>query len=266
MQAVIIDEKLLSAQAREVASRMGASTRFKKYERALEHFQSDPSASALMESMGEVQKKASREILPWGESNEWNKKLDELNEQVRNHPTIQNLRKAESQLVDLLLSFALRLGDLTAIDYAEACTGRGLNGCGPSRIPQEVKTLVAESVELEGAVGELGRIITQTAEYRKFERARKSFETDPGLCEIRKEMKEVRSRYLKAERDGRLTVEQIDQVRSAQGRLQDHPVVKLFFRERQEMEKIIQSVNRIVSDNLGIDVAGTLAPTGGCCG
>ncbi len=266
MQAVSADENLLSAQAREVASQMGASARFKKYEQALEHFQSDSSAGALMESLSEVQERASKEILPWEEMEERDKELEELNEQVRNHPTIQTLQKAESQVVELLLSFALKLGDLTGIDYAEACTGRGLNGCGPSKIPEEVKSLVAKSRELESAIGELGRLIAETAQYRTFERARKSFETDAELCEIRRELKEARRRYLNAERDGRLTVDLINQVRSTQNRIQNHPAVKLFFRERREMERVIQSVNRVVSDKLGIDVAGTLAPAGGCCG
>jgi len=254
-------------KACQLARELGSSRPFQEYERAREQFEVDPSASALLGEFRSVQQQASTDEMLWGNSrSEWAGKMAEMEARVRAHPTIHTLQEAENRLMALLFGCVLRLGDLTRIDYAEACTGRSLNGCGPARFSEEIKSVVPRLPEVDKAIEVLGQSIKQAAPYQAFEQARSAFLNSPEVSHIRKQMKDAQTRFIEAQGDGRLTLDLIDEVRSAQNELREHPVVLTFSEKRQEVHQLFQVVNRAVSEVLGIDVAEVVAPKAGCCG
>jgi cell fate (sporulation/competence/biofilm development) regulator YlbF (YheA/YmcA/DUF963 family) len=267
MQDTDTIEQVMVDKARQLARELGSSRPFQEYERAREQFEADPSASALLGELRSVQQQTSTDEMLWGNSrSEWAAKMAEMQARVRAHPTIRTLREAENRLMALLFGCVLRLGDLTGIDYAEACTGRSLNGCGPAPFSAEIRSVVTQLPEVEKAIGVLGQSIQQATPYQALAQARGAFQNNPELSRIRKQTKDTQTRFIEAQGDGRLTLDLIDEVRSAQNELREHPVVLTFSEKRQEVHQLFQVVNRAVSEVLGIDVAEMVAPKTGCCG
>lgn len=267
MNQLIVSEQMVTDRARELGRALGHSEVFRGYEHALELYQGDPSAVDLLEQARRLQQEASAEEMLWGNpGGACAEKLASLREQVRAHPAVQALQHAESELVALLFSLVLKLGDLTGIDYAEACTGRSLSGCGPTRAPEDSAGALRSSPELTSAIQTLAGLITETEAYHRFDGARRKFQQDPEVVQIRKQAKTAIEAYIRAQQKDTVTVEIIQNVRNAQDSLRQHPVVQEFSAKRKEVHTLFQQVNLTVGEVLGLDVAQAVAPATGCCG
>lgn len=266
MQMASVSGLMVVDRARELGRALGASRAFRAYESALEGYQGDPSANNLLEQVRRLEQEAPMKEMAWGGSSDWAERLASLQQQIRAHPAIRSLQQAETELAELLVGTVLKLGELTGIDYAEACTGRGLSGCGPDRPTEELAEAYRDSPEISTAVDALGRSIQETDAFQGFEVARRAFQNDPDVVGIRKEVKSAVEAYIKAQNNGSVTLDVIQSVRTAQNRLREHPLVQDFSRRRQEAHSVFQSVNQAVGEVLGIDVAQVVAPASGCCG
>jgi len=266
MKLASVSEQVVIDTARELGRALGASKVFRGYERALEQYQGDPSAADLLEQVQRAQQEASMQEMLWGGSGDGAEKLASLQQQVRVHPAIRDLQQAETELGALLFGTVLRLGDLTRIDYAEACTGRALSSCGPARPAEEFATALRDSPEISEVVETLGRSIQETDAFRRFEVARSAFQNDPGVVRIREQVKSAVGAYVQAQKNGSVTLNVIENVRTVQNKLREHPLVQDFSSRRQEVYNALQAVNQAVGEVLGIDIAQIVAPASGCCG
>jgi cell fate (sporulation/competence/biofilm development) regulator YlbF (YheA/YmcA/DUF963 family) len=266
MKQASVSEQAVVDRARELGRALGASRAFRDYEHALERYQDDPSAADLLEQVRRVQQDASMQEMLWGGSGDGAEKLASLQQQIRAHPVIRQLQQAETELGALLFGTVLRLGDLTGIDYAEACTGRALSGCGPARPGEEFAAALHDSPEVSAAVEALGRSIRETDTFQRFEVARSAFQNDPGVVRVREQVKSAVGTYVEAQKTGAVTLDVIENVRTAQNRLREHPLVQDFSGKRQEVHSAFQTVNQAVGEVLGIDIAQIVAPASGCCG
>ena len=267
MKQASVSEQTVMDRARELGRALGASMAFRDYERALEQYQGDPSASNLLEQVRRLEQDASVQQMLWGNSEgDWSEKFASLQQQIRAHPAIRDLQQAETELGALLFGTVLRLGDLTRIDYAEACTGRALSGCGPARPAEEFAAALRDSPEVSAAVEALGRLIQEIDAFQRFEVARRAFQNDPGVVSVREQVKSAVGAYVEAQKNGSLTVDVIESVRTAQDKLREHPLVQNFSMKRQEVHRAFQTVNQAVGEVLGIDIAQIVAPASGCCG
>lgn len=267
MKQASVREQTVIDRARELGRALGASKAFREYERALEQYQIDPSAADLLEQVRRLEQEASMQEMLWGNSGgDWAEKLASLRQQVSAHPAIRELQQAETELLALLFDTVLRLNDLTGIDYAEACTGRALSGCGPARPAEEFAAALRDSPEISAVVETLGRSIQETDAFHRFEVVRSAFQNDPGVVHIREQVKSAVGAYVEAQKNGSVTLDVIENVRTVQNRLREHPLVQDFSRKRQEVHSVFQAVNQAVGEVLGIDVGQVVAPASGCCG
>jgi len=267
MKQASVSEQVVIDTARELGRALGASKAFREYERALEHYQMDPSAADLLEQARRLEQEGSMQEMLWGNSGgDWAEKLASLRQQVRTHPAIRDLQQAETGLRALLFGTVLRLGDLTGIDYAEACTGRGRSGCGPARPAEEFAAALRDSPDIAAAVEMLARSIQETEAFQRFEVTRSAFQNDPDVVRVREQVRSAVSAYVEAEKNGSVTLDVIQNVRSVQNRLREHPLVHEFSNKRQEVHSAFQAVNQAVGEALGIDIAQVVAPASGCCG
>jgi cell fate (sporulation/competence/biofilm development) regulator YlbF (YheA/YmcA/DUF963 family) len=267
MGQATVGEQAVVDRARELGRAIGASKAYRNYERALERYQDDPSAADLLEQLRRVEQEASTQEMLWGNpGGDWAEKLASLQQQIRAHPVIRQLQQAETELGALLFGTVLKLGDVTGIDYAEACTGRALSGCGPARPAEESAAALRDSPEVSAAVQNLGRSIQETDAFQRFKAARSAFQNDPGVVRIREQVRSAVGAYVEAQKNGSLTLDVIGNVRTAQNRLREHPLVQNFSRKRQDVHSTFQVVNQIVGEVLGIDIAQVVAPASGCCG
>jgi cell fate (sporulation/competence/biofilm development) regulator YlbF (YheA/YmcA/DUF963 family) len=267
MEKAIVNEQTVIARARELGRALGASKAFRVYERALERYQSDPSAADLLEQVRRLEQEASMHQMLWGNpGGDWAEKLACLQQRVRAHPAIQALQKAETELAELLFGTVLKLGELTGIDYAEACTGRSLSGCGPARPAEEFAAALRDSPEIVAAVETLARSIQEADSFHRLEVARRAFQNDPVVVRIQKEVKSALEAYVEAQNNSAITLDVIENMRTVQNRLREHPLVQEFSKRREEVHSAIQAVNQALGEVLGIDVAQVVAPASGCCG
>jgi cell fate (sporulation/competence/biofilm development) regulator YlbF (YheA/YmcA/DUF963 family) len=262
-----VSEPAVVERARELGRALGASRAFREYEQAREQYRDDPSAAALLEQVRRLQQEASVQTMLWGDAgSEGAETLASLQQQIRAHPVIRQLQQAETELGTLLFGTVLRLGDLTGIDYAEACTGRALSGCGPARSAEEFAATLHDSSEVLAAVEALARSLQEIDAFHRFELARRAFQNDAGITRIREQVKSAVAAYFEAQKDGSVNQEVIENVRNAQNRLREHPLVQDFARKRQGVHSAFQTVNQAVGEVLGIDIAQIVAPASGCCG
>jgi cell fate (sporulation/competence/biofilm development) regulator YlbF (YheA/YmcA/DUF963 family) len=267
MNHSIVSEQTVIGKARNLARSLGASKTFRDYESALELYLHDPAAADLLEQARRLEQEASTQEMLWGNSDDgWSERLISLRQSVRMNPAIQALQQAEAGLTALLFGTVFRLGELTGIDYAEACTGRSLSGCGSARPTEEFAAVLRESPEISAAVEALARSVQETEAFHRFESAKSSFQNDPDVVRIRKEAEVAVGNYVEAERNWSVTQEAIQNVRTAQNRLREHPVVQEFSKRRQDIHGVFKAVNQAVGEVLGIDIAQIVAPATGCCG
>lgn len=263
----IAEEQAILEKAKVLATALGNAAPFRNCQRALKEYQDDPSAASLVAEFSRLQQEVSTHEQLWGEPDAHRYgQLETLRARLDAHPVVRRVREAESALLDLFLGSVLRLGMLTGVDYVEACTGRGLSGCGPGRLPMEIMDALNSVPQVSSALDDLGKSICQLAAYRRFEQTRDTFQNDPSVKQLREEMQAGQQRYLQARNDGSLNAEVIDQVRATQRRLQVNPAILQFGQARRDLYELLQTVNRTVSETLGMDVAQMLAPSGGCCG
>lgn len=104
-----------------------------------------------------------------------------------------------------------------------------------------------------------------TPSIQRFVVAQRRFQTDPGVQRLLADVQREAQTFQRAQQDGTLQEEQIQQVRDAQARFYDHPVAQEFLQARDAAGTFLQETNRVVSEILGLDFGQTVGPAGGAC-
>ncbi len=104
-----------------------------------------------------------------------------------------------------------------------------------------------------------------TLSVQHFVTAQRRFQTDAEVREIMADLQRNAEAFQKAQQDGTLREEQIQTVRAAQARFQQHPVVREFVQAREAAGVFLQETNRVISELLGLDFGQTAGPAGGAC-
>lgn len=104
-----------------------------------------------------------------------------------------------------------------------------------------------------------------TPSIQRFVVAQRRFQTDPGVQRLLADVQREAQTFQRAQQDGTLQEEQIQQVRDAQARFYDHPVAQEFLQARDAAGTFLQETNRVISEILGLDFGQTVGPAGGAC-
>lgn len=92
------------------------------------------------------------------------------------------------------------------------------------------------------------------------------FRTDPEAQRILEELEQKVAAFRRAQEDGTVREPEVRAVREAQARFQRDPLVQDLARARQAAALVLQAANHAIGEILGLDLAGTVRPSGGCCG
>ena len=98
-----------------------------------------------------------------------------------------------------------------------------------------------------------------------FRAARKEFDENQEVLELRRRLSELSSGYQRKQANNTVTEEDIALLRAAQNSLSNHPVVIRFGYSRQALVLTFRSCDQAISEELGFEFA-TLAAPASCCG
>lgn len=104
-----------------------------------------------------------------------------------------------------------------------------------------------------------------TPAVKRFAGAQHRFQTDPEVQRILADLQRKAEAFQRAQQDGTVQQEQIQQVRDAQARFYDHPLAQEFLQARDAAGTFLQETNRMISEILGFDFGQTAGPAGGAC-
>lgn len=96
---------------------------------------------------------------------------------------------------------------------------------------------------------------------RRFAEASRRFE---GNQEVQSLM-ETLLRFQRAQQTGGMSPSELREVRDAQARFRNHPVVQEFLAARDAVVALLQETNLVISEVLGLDFGQTAGPAGGSC-
>lgn len=112
---------------------------------------------------------------------------------------------------------------------------------------------------------ELVAALKAVPEVQRFTVVERRFRTDPELQQIMEELRQKTGAFREAQAAGTLQAEQVQEVREAQARFRDHPLVQEFSAAREAAGLFLQETNRTISEILGLDFGQTAGPAGGAC-
>jgi cell fate (sporulation/competence/biofilm development) regulator YlbF (YheA/YmcA/DUF963 family) len=104
-----------------------------------------------------------------------------------------------------------------------------------------------------------------TPSVQRFVEAQRRFQADREIQRLLAEVQRKAETFQRAQQDGALREEQIQQVREAQARFYDHPVAQEFLQARDAAGAFLQETNRVISEILGLAFGQTVGPAGGAC-
>lgn len=104
-----------------------------------------------------------------------------------------------------------------------------------------------------------------TPSVQRFVVAQHRFQTDPGVQRILADVQRKAETFQRAQQDGTLREEHIQEVREAQAQFYDHPLAQEFLQARDGAGTFLQETNRVISEILGLDFGQTVGPAGGAC-
>ncbi len=104
-----------------------------------------------------------------------------------------------------------------------------------------------------------------TPSVQRFVVAQHRFQADPGIQRLLADVQRKAQTFQRAQQDGTLREEQIQQIREAQARFYDHPLALEYLQARDGAGVFLQETNRVISEILGLDFGQTAGPAGGAC-
>jgi cell fate (sporulation/competence/biofilm development) regulator YlbF (YheA/YmcA/DUF963 family) len=100
-----------------------------------------------------------------------------------------------------------------------------------------------------------------TPAVQRFAEASRRFEADQEVQSLMGTLQ----RFQRAQQTGEVLGTRFQDVRNAQARLQNHPVVQEFLAARDAVGALLQETNLVISEILGLDFGQTVGPAGGAC-
>ncbi len=96
---------------------------------------------------------------------------------------------------------------------------------------------------------------------RRFAEAKRRFDTDPEVQALMKTLQQ----FQQAQLTGAALAVPLEEVRAAQKRIQEHPVVRELLMARDAVGSFLQETNVAISQVLGVNFGQTAGPAGGSC-
>lgn len=95
--------------------------------------------------------------------------------------------------------------------------------------------------------------------------AQRRFQRDAELTRLREELRDAADALQRMKPAGAEAKAMLADVRERQARVQAHPLVQEYVATKNSADAFLKEVNAIISAQVGLDIAGTAAPAGGCC-
>ncbi len=118
--------------------------------------------------------------------------------------------------------------------------------------------------EVQQSAREFASALEMTPVMIAFRAARKDFETNEDVLELRRRLSLLNADYQRKQADNTVTQDDIDLLRAAQHALMNHPAVVQFSGSRQELLAMFRSCDQVLSEKLGFAFAASAAPAS-CC-
>lgn len=109
---------------------------------------------------------------------------------------------------------------------------------------------------------QFGEAITDLPEYEAFAAAKEDVEADEAAQERISEFERIREEFVLARQTGDADEEALQNLRAAQNRLHELPVMRTYLEAQNELELKLNELNDVVSEQLALDFA---EKAGGCC-
>ncbi len=119
--------------------------------------------------------------------------------------------------------------------------------------------------EVQQSAQEFASDLEMTPIMIAFRAARKDFETNEDVLELRHRLSVLNEGYQRKQANNEVTQEDIALLRATQHALTNHPAVVHFSRTRQELLAMFRSCDETISEELGFAFAASAAPAS-CCG
>lgn len=123
-------------------------------------------------------------------------------------------------------------------------------------------TTATDTATADELARQLGEAITETPEYRAFEDAKEAVESSEEVQARIEEFEDLRQEFMLARQTGDATQEDVQEVKEAQQRLHDHPVMAEYLDAQDELEAKFEALNDAISEPLAVDFVGE---SGACC-
>ena len=105
---------------------------------------------------------------------------------------------------------------------------------------------------------EFAEALASSPEFRAFNKAREQMMSDEGAQRMLSEFQRRQQSFQIAQMTGySVSMEEINSLKEFQRKLLEHPTLKKFFQAQQEVGKLIQITNNIISQKIGINYGGS---------
>jgi len=109
--------------------------------------------------------------------------------------------------------------------------------------------------------------IRSTPTWQQWDEARRSLEGDAALVDLFSRYQELSGKWQRAgARGSGLSGEQVVELAQVQEKIANHPLYVRRDETLRELTTLLQDLNSLLTEHLGIDFAAAAAPRSGCCG
>lgn len=260
-QAASSLEAIAHDRARALARAIGESPPFQAFEAAQEALLGNAELQARLDAyrsrLQDLQTSRA-----WGGADRLAEEaLEEEWDELSATREVRSYLHAQEALTAFLRQVATIITRETGLDFGAACSPAG--GCCLTEHPMDPQHDGFERVA--AMTRDLADALRATPTIAAYRQAEARFRSDPQLRLLREEFERVAQTFREAQARSTVTQAQVRQVREVQTRLQRHPLVQEFLAARDAAGRLLQEVNRAMSEVLGLDVGATVGPAGGAC-
>lgn len=115
------------------------------------------------------------------------------------------------------------------------------------------------------AARKLAAAIGRSSAYHRYEEAYSHLRQDREAQQILKEFQQEQQSYQMMQSWGGASEEDYQRLLKKQEKMLTHPIIKNFFQSQEDLVALLKEINAFISEQIGIEFAGTAKPAGGCC-
>lgn len=108
-------------------------------------------------------------------------------------------------------------------------------------------------------------VLGRSSEFQRYEEAQLQLRQNSEAQRLLNEFQQEQQNYQMMQSWGGANEEDHQRLMKKQEAVLVHPVLKEYFQAQEDLVKLLKEVNVFISEQIGIDFAGTTNPAGGCC-